>query len=209
MTPATESMMARATRLPIITTLLAVLAIDLQFLPTSAERLGLECGFATALRAWQLLTCQLTHWSWSHAVWDVLALAIFGGVCEVLDRRRFAVCLGAGALAIPVVVRLTHPDLSRYAGLSGLDMALVALLITMLIAERFGEAGIVGRAALLCAAALAVGKVGMELASGTTVLFDAATSGFAPVPIAHAAGVVVGVGIGLLVPPSCPRLPPF
>lgn len=142
---------------------------------------------------WRLLTAHLAHFGADHLRWDVAALLILGAMTERADRGRYALTLAAAALAIGAGVWAWQPQFASYRGLSGLDSALFGLVCGRLIADgrraRHGFSAALGALALVGFAL----KCGAELASGATVFADSTAGGYAPVPLAHLIGLVVGL----------------
>jgi rhomboid family GlyGly-CTERM serine protease len=144
---------------------------------------------------WGVLTGHLAHWSWNHLVWDLVAFVGLSFACLRVRPRRFIVCLGLSAIAIPIVVFVFHPELATYRGLSGIDSALFALFITGL--WRVGSPGprFLNGARLLAlvGAVLFLAKTVFEILSGQTLFVQSGEAGFVPVPSAHLAGFVAGL----------------
>ena len=143
---------------------------------------------------WRIATCQWTHWSLNHFLWDALVFLSLGTLCERYSRRGFAVCLVASAVLIPLTVWFWLPGMLQFRGLSGIDSALFVLLTVQL-------AGTKGRsmaAVAICLLAAFVLKTYFEVAFNDTIFVDS-HGAFVPVPLAHA----VGGAVGLLAALSC------
>jgi rhomboid family GlyGly-CTERM serine protease len=180
-------------RFPYLAAGLSTMAFAAIVVPNLGDAWQLERDAVRAGEAWRVLTCHLTHWSADHFVWDVLTFAVLGALCESWSRTRFAVATMAGALAISASVWLGLPELHTYRGLSGIDCALFALLATLLIRERRATPAATIGSLLLAAAFL---KVTYELVTGTTLFVDGA-AGVTPLPLAHVAGGLTGIAVGL------------
>lgn len=150
---------------------------------------------------WRLVTAHFTHFGANHLVWDVAALLILGTMAERDNSRHLAVTLAVAALAIGVGVWAWQPQFASYRGLSGLDSALFGLVCGRLVADgwrsRHDFSVAVGALALTGFAL----KCGAELASGATVFAADADAGYAPVPLAHVIGLVVGLASAALSQP--------
>jgi rhomboid family GlyGly-CTERM serine protease len=158
-------------------------AID-WLLATSA---GVRAG-----QLWRLITGSLVHATWGHLIRD-LALLVFVGVAygDAIGRRFGLLALAGLALPAAAVFAL-EPDISIYYGTSGLTHALLAAAV---IAElrRPGS-----RSLRLIAAVIAVvlsAKLGYELATGAPMFPMDLGPGVRQLPIAHAAGALVGVAL--------------
>ena len=137
---------------------------------------------------WRWITCHLTHWSADHLFWDLLVFAAIGAVCERLDRRRFVWTLALSAPSISLAVALCQPQLQSYRGLSGIDSTLFGLLGGQLLRSRQQTQRTIIAATVL----LFTIKLAIEMLTGGAVFVDSHRAGFAPVPLAHAVGAVVG-----------------
>ena len=145
---------------------------------------------------WRIVTCQWTHWSSNHFLWDALVFLSLGTICERFSRRGFAVCTVASAVLIPLAVWFWSPGMLHFRGLSGIDSALFVLLTVQL-------AGTKGRsmaAVAICLLAAFVLKTYFEVAFNDTIFVDS-HGAFVPVPLAHA----VGGAVGLLAALECLR----
>ena len=171
--------------LPALALLLASpLAASLQF-----DRDAIASG-----QLWRLVTCHWTHWSGEHLAWDVAVFIPLAFACAVRCPRRFAWTLTISTIAIPLAVWFAEPGLATYRGLSGIDSALLLLLMVDVFADGPRE---VRRA---CGALLVAftAKVVYEALTGDCVFVSGTTSEFVPVPLAHAAGGIVGALTGLV-----------
>jgi rhomboid family GlyGly-CTERM serine protease len=174
--------------------LLSALAAMVSLLPDAGAGLAYDRQAIAAGQLWRLLTGHFVHWSPGHLTWDMVTFLVLGAACEVRSRRRFLACLAGSGLAIPIALWLWLPELQLYAGLSGIDSALFALLGTELVREQWrrDSPAALGIALVLCLAFAF--KIGFEMTSGGTVFVGDLAPGIAPVPRAH----LVGAGIGML-----------
>lgn len=182
------------TNAPVITIALAAFAALLAMSPELSAALQWDANIGRH-EWWRVLTSHLTHWSWDHLSWDLLAFVGLGAMCERAARRRYRWTLLISAMAIPLIVTGLHPDIVTYRGLSGIDSALFAL-----IACEWAKTGIKERNRTLTLVTatgwvLFVGKIGFELMTGGLV-FVSDTS-FVPVPISHIAGAVIGTLVAI------------
>lgn len=161
-----------------------------------ADRFQWDRSAAGGRAAWQLLSCHLTHWSGEHLLWDVLALLILGYLCEARSRAATIACLLASAVTIGLGVQLLLPEMAFYRGLSGVDSALLGLLVTMWLGDAITQRN--WRAAVLPVATflLFATKLAIELTTGSAVFVH--TSQMVPVPLAHAIGLGCGMAVGVV-----------
>ena len=131
---------------------------------------------------WRIVTCHFTHFTYEQLAWDALVFLLLGLACARRDRGTFRATLLASIVVIPIAVLAFAPGVTSYRGLSGIDSALFAALLTM----EWRRSGIVS----LCAIGFAM-KVLFEMRTGAT-LFVSSGAAFAPVPVAHLAGAAVG-----------------
>lgn len=151
-----------------------------------ATRAGVAAG-----QLWRLVTGSLVHATWGHLVRD-LALLVFVGVAygDAIGRRRFGWLCAAG-LAIPAAaVFALEPDIGVYYGTSGLTHALLAAAVVGELRRPSTRS--------LRVIAVAVGvilgvKLGYESLTGAPMFPMDLGSGIRQMPIAHAAGALVGL----------------
>lgn len=183
----------RPAPLPLLSLGLGALALALHALPGAAEALAFEREAVAAGEAWRWLTGHWVHWSADQLAWDAGTFVVLAAGCELRSRRRLALCIAVAAPAISTVVWWGLPGLSHYAGLSGIDCALWALLCAELWRE-LRAAGRRGAAGWVAAATLALAlKVGFEGWTGSTLFVAHLGAGVVPVPEAHAAGAAIGL----------------
>ena len=170
--------------------------------PGASAALEFDRGAAASGQWWRVLTGHLAHFGWSHFLWDALAFAFLGTLCERDGRTRFLACLALAGVAIPLCVGAAHPEIRTYRGLSGLDSALFSLLAATIVREKI----VVKQPAWAFAAGAVflafLAKVAYEAATGMTFFVDSAAAGMIPLPIAHVAGAAAGllVGFGSVTP---------
>jgi rhomboid family GlyGly-CTERM serine protease len=132
---------------------------------------------------WRLLSGHWVHSDGRHALWDIAALALVGGLVETGGRRRLALAAVVGSLWVSAALWWQLPELERYCGLSGMLNTLFVIALADL--WQRGHQPVVVAAALLLSA-----KLLAELAAGQSVLIDPLWPG---VPLAHLAGLLGGL----------------
>lgn len=177
-----------------VTLPLSVLALAIWLAPGAAEWLQFDPVRVISGELWRAFTCHLTHWSPSHLLWDVAALALLGRMCERRSPERLLACLASAAIVIPAAVGLFHPGM-LYRGLSGLDSALFALLAMLLLREKAAGGDLAGMALAVLMMAGFGGKIAYEFVTADALFAGGAD--MVPVPLAHAVGAVVGIASGL------------
>jgi hypothetical protein len=145
------------------------------------------------------LTSHLSHWSWNHCAWDVAVFAFLSFLSLCLIPSRYVLCLVTTALLIPLEIQLNQPQLHFYRGLSGIDTALLGLLVAALWRSTPEKPNtLASRVIAVIAASAFVAKTTYELTNGGTVFVKNTTQLFVPVPSAHLVGFLSGLGAGLL-----------
>lgn len=158
---------------------LTLLTIAAALLPGSS--LELQRGGAV----WRIATCHFTHFTYEQLAWDALVFLFLGLSCARRNRGALQATLLASVVIVPIAVLAFAPSVTTYRGLSGIDSALFALLLTM----EWRRSWVVA----LCAAGFAM-KVIFEMTTGATMFVS--SGAFVPVPVAHLAGAIVGLVIG-------------
>lgn len=147
---------------------------------------------------WRLLTCHWVHLSWDHLLWSAMTFLGLGSLCELMDRKRFYATVTVSALLIPAVIWWGMPDLKVYGGLSGLDCALYALLMVLLIKREIRSRSYFWVVLFSLLLVGLIAKITYETVTGLTIFVSNNHSGMVPVPLAHLVGGVVGTAVGLL-----------
>lgn len=157
--------------------------------------LELDRAAVAAGESWRMITAHWTHWSTDHLAWDLAVFVVLGVLAETRSRAAFIACVALSAAAISIVVIGAQPAFMSYRGLSGVDSALFALVLTTLGRDAWlaGRRGLT--AATVAVGALFAAKTAWEAATGGTVFVDAAEAGFVAAPAAHLAGAAVGVAV--------------
>jgi hypothetical protein len=101
--------------------------------------------------------------------------------------------LFAGGLIVPPIAVLAVGDVDWYCGLSGLSHALFAAALSFELATRRGAA----RAVVAALCAVCAAKPIYELATGAPAFTMSLGAGIVQVPLAHAAGAIVGAVCGV------------
>ncbi len=171
-------------------------AIVVQCMPALAELLQWQRGNEAG---WSWLTSHLCHWSWNHLTWDLATFGFLSWLSLRLSPSRYATCLLVAAALIPLEVQIAQPLLGTYRGLSGIDCALMGLLVAALWRPLPDSRNrLVSKCIAVLATCAFVAKTTHELTTGGTVFVAAGADHFVPVPSAHLVGFVSGLVVGLL-----------
>ena len=176
---------ASIARWPWATGVVTLLALAAAASPRAGEALVYDRLLVMDGEWWRLFTGHWMHFSPSHLFWNLVVLVPAGVWVERLAPTRTRVLF----LVAPVVIGLTlfAADLSlmRFAGLSGVAAAVIALLaLTQLSAGRTDLWFWRGVLALIAV------KIGVELALGRPSFAQFTDASVRPVPLAHLAGVI-------------------
>jgi len=147
---------------------------------------------------WRMLTCHWVHLSGDHLFWSAMTFLGLGSLCELMDKKKYYATVAVSAFLIPVTIWWAMPDLIIYGGLSGLDCALYALLMVILIKREIRSRSRVWVAFFSLMLVGLIAKITYETVTGLTIFVSNAHSGMVPVPLAHLTGGAVGTAIGLL-----------
>ncbi|UCF33685.1 MAG: rhombosortase [Phycisphaerales bacterium] len=184
-----------ARRLPGVSLTLALAAILVFLCPRLTGMLQYDRAAVLSGEGWRLVTCQWTHWNFSHVVWDVMMFFTLGVLCEQLRRGAFVACVAASALLIPLLSAVALPQMQYYRGLSGLDSALFVLLAVQLIRMNRSRDRVVFATAAAGLGAFVL-KTLYECATGS-IIFVQPEFVFTPVPLAHVIGGAIGFVIAI------------
>ena len=185
-------------RAPRVTLLLTFAAVVIHLFFSLRVQLLYDRSALAHHELWRLLTCHWVHLSWDHLFWSAMTFLGLGSLCEFMDKKKYYATVAVSALLIPAAIWWGLPDLVVYGGLSGLDCALYALLMVLLIKHEIRSRN---RLWVACFSLLLVGliaKIIYETITGQTIFVSNNHSGMVPVPLAHLLGGVVGTGIGLV-----------
>ena len=147
---------------------------------------------------WRMLTCHWVHLSGDHLFWSAMTFLGLGSLCELMDKKKYFATVAVSAVLIPAAIWWRMPDLIIFGGLSGLDCALYALLMVMLIKREIQSRSRIWIAFFSVLLVGLIAKITYETVTGLTIFVSNAHSGMVPVPLAHLVGGVVGTAIGLL-----------
>jgi len=187
---------ARAPRFPWITFSLSALTLAVWWIPAARELLQFDRTDLASGALWRTVTGHFTHWTSSHLAWDLAAFVLLGVLLERHSRSLLGITLAVSALAISGAVWLAAPELTTYRGLSGVDSALFAAVVThagiaAALQSRWGSA----LWPVLAAVAFTTKVVAESTAGGA--LFVAPDVLFVPVPLAHVAGGLTGLVVAV------------
>lgn len=170
---------------------LASLSVVIQSLPDLGEALQWRRSATFPLKVATAFTGHLTHWSWDHLLWDVVAFLGLGIAAIRLVPGRLLICLVLSALVISLEIMLFHPQFESYRGLSGIDSALFGLIVAGLWRQGppVRYLAMIGLAGFL-------GKTTFELLTGDTLFVERAENDFIPATSAHLSGMVCGLLAG-------------
>jgi membrane associated rhomboid family serine protease len=156
-----------------------------------ARALAADADRVAAGGAHRLVTGPFLHVTWGHLVRDLALVAIPGIAYEAVLGRRWVVLVALGLVAPAAAVLAS--GVPAYYGLSGLSHAVLAAVLVFELRHRRGAAR--GYVAVLLAAGAA--KCIYELVAGAAAFPMDLGAGVVQVPLAHAVGAAVGIGVAL------------
>jgi rhomboid family GlyGly-CTERM serine protease len=141
---------------------------------------------------WRLLTAHVVHFSGAHLFNNLLVFALAAYLVETRYRDDFARILGAAAAVIGIALVLFEPGVHRFAGASGLSIALLTYAMLRGLQEE-------RRWRTVCAVVLSIlaAKLIAECLLGWQLTDWEPSAGFVTVPLSHAAGAGAGLGVWL------------
>jgi rhomboid family GlyGly-CTERM serine protease len=179
-------------RWTVVVAALALAATAASFASPDARDALLADGRIFEGQWWRLVTGPFIHATWGHLVRDLALVAIAGAAYEgPLAHRKLG--LFAAGIVVPPLAVLVAQDARWYCGLSGLSHALLAAALAYEVTQRRGAARVV----VLVLCAIAATKPIYELVTGAPAFEMSLGEGIVQVPLAHVAGVLVGIAYGL------------
>jgi rhomboid family GlyGly-CTERM serine protease len=146
---------------------------------------------------WRFITSHWVHLSTDHLFWSAATFLVLGSLCEIMNPKRSYAVISISAISIPAVIWWGMPDLLIYGGLSGLDCALYALLMVLLIKREIRSRSWVWIAVFSLLLGGLAAKIIYETATGLTIFVGNRHTNMVPVPLAHLVGGCVGFLIGM------------
>ena len=181
-----------------LTLFLAATAVAVYFISDLTTALEYHRGAVLQGQAWRIFTGHFTHWNADHLLWDALMFAVVGCWIESRGRSQLAGLLLISTLAISLDLIVAGREWQTYRGLSGIDSALFAYLLAIMLVESWSQherwltfAAAAGFSAFL-------GKIAYESLTGHCLFVDDAAAGFIPMPRVHFIGAVVGTAWGVV-----------
>jgi rhomboid family GlyGly-CTERM serine protease len=175
---------------PVLAASLTALALLLQ---TSPGAWALSRAAILDGEYYRMVTGHLVHFNRAHVLGDVLAFAVWAAIIEQRSRALLAGTVLLTTVTTSLVLLAMYPGLSQYRGLSAVDCALVAQILTLGVLE-----GARTRApAVVALFAVALGgfaaKTAYEFVAGRALLAPDLGRGVELLPVSHALGIACGV----------------
>ena len=165
-------------------------AVAALVIPGAAEWLVYERSAVAGGALWRLITAHLVHYSALHLCNNMLVLLFAGWLVEQRYRSDLPRIVGLSALSIGLAVFVFEPDITRYAGASGISLALLTYAALRGLAEN-------RRWRIVCTVVLVTIclKLATENLFGWRGVDWMQQAGFVTVTLSHA----IGVGVGFLI----------
>lgn len=169
---------------------LVTAAVAVLMIPGAAELLVYERSAIARGELWRLFTAHLTHYSASHLINNMLVLVFAAWLVEERYRADLLRVLALSAVAIGFAVFVFRPEITRYAGVSGISLALLTYAALRGLTEN-------RRWRIVCSVVLVMIclKLTAESLFGWQPIDWKQQAGFVTITLSHA----IGVGIGLLI----------
>ncbi|WP_339132812.1 MAG: rhombosortase [Candidatus Electrothrix sp. GW3-4] len=133
---------------------------------------------------WRLLTGHYTHCDLPHLLWNLLPLALIGGLLEQrIGWQRFARATIVSCLGVSSWLWFARTDMLLYCGLSGMLNGLLIVLLVRLWQETRNRA-------LPLIGMVVIAKVLLETARQEAIFTHLSWAGL---PEAHGAGLIAGI----------------
>jgi rhomboid family GlyGly-CTERM serine protease len=175
--------------LPWRTTALSLAAVAVYMaLGPAPEQLVFDRAAIAQGEWWRLLTAHWVHGDNGHAAWDIVMLAVLGGLFEPRLAGKLPWVLLFGSLAVDAWLWWGEPSLRYYCGLSGILNTLLVVGLLQLWRDR-------RQPLILWVLGLSAIKVAFEIAQGQAVLTRTV---WPSVPTTHAAGMICGLLLAVL-----------
>ncbi|MBI2518029.1 MAG: rhombosortase [Opitutae bacterium] len=178
---------------PWVTAALAVATVLVAASPAMQTGLMLDRPLISVGQVWRLWTGHLVHHGASHGLWNLVVFIPVGCWLERIRPTLARLYLLIASALISAGLLAFDPQLSRYAGLSGLATGLLLLLAC----DRLKQINREPRWVWLGVLILVAGKIGFEWMTDTPI-FSRLNDGVKNVPLAHLFGAVSAVGFFLL-----------
>ncbi len=160
--------------------------------PGAAEYLVYDRGALARGELWRLLSAHISHYSGAHLFSNVLVLVPAALLVEMRYPNDLAKILALSSVAIGVMLFFFEAGIDRYAGASGVSLALLTYAALRGMNEN-------RRWRIICAGLLAIiaTKLVVECLFGWRLTDWEQQAGFVTVPLSHATGAAVGLAIWL------------
>ncbi|WP_395748533.1 rhomboid family intramembrane serine protease [Prosthecobacter sp.] len=173
---------------------IVLVALTMQALPSLADHFQWQRGRENGVT---MLTSHLCHWSWNHIVWDLLAFVVLSLLSLRLMPSRYGICMLVAAVLITLEVKMNQPLLTAYRGLSGVDTALLGLVIAALWWQPSSDrTGMSPRLLALLGGCGFIAKTLYEMITGGNVFVEVGQDPFVPVVSSHLVGFISGLAVG-------------
>lgn len=178
---------------PVTTILLTLAALIIAGVPGIRPLLHLDWAAVARGELWRLWSGHLVHWTTDHLLWDVLAFAVLGTLCESESRLRYLLTIAIGLPTISLGLAALCPEVSIYRGLSGLDTGLFVWLVASQL--RHSCVGKQRGVTVLWGGLLVglIGKLIFEASTGSCLFVTTSADSFQPLVESHLLGAAVGL----------------
>jgi len=138
-------------------------------------------------------TVYFAHFNRAHLLGDALAFAFWAACLEQRGSVRLATRLLVTTVGSSLVFLAFFPEVHEYRGLSAIDCALAAELAALGLEGRWRAGDVTGMALFAVVGVAFVAKTAFEFLAGHAVLAPRLGDSVSLLPVAHLAGIVLGL----------------
>jgi rhomboid family GlyGly-CTERM serine protease len=161
--------------------------------PQSMYRLQYDRIAITHGACWQLLTQHFCHWSADHLFYDALALVVLGMWAAQYSIKQLWLTLLASCITISAGLYLWQPDLLYARGLSGIDCALLGMVLYHVMYQARQEHDNLWQAIAGVSMVLFACKTAYEMITQQTLFMNSQQAQIIALPLAHLIGFITGL----------------
>lgn len=182
---------------PWITALIVSAGLVVAAMPDLSASLGYDRQAILAGELWRMFTGHWFHFSSSHLIYDLLAMAVVGWICETQKLPRFGQLCLLAPWFISAALLWWEPQMIYFGGLS-------AVATTALVYLAFSGLQKCGPWRWICLIALiaTAGKIVFELHTGRMLFVSSGQRSLVVSSTSHIAGALTALGFFILNRPT-------
>lgn len=142
---------------------------------------------------WQLFTQHFCHWSADHLFYDVIALVVLCIWASQYRMKQLWFVVLTSSLSISVGLYIFQPNLLYARGLSGIDCALMGMVMVHVYDRAKKEHDTTWLILVVISLLGFLAKTVYELMIKRTLFMDSQLAGIIALPLAHLIGCITGI----------------